>query len=216
MYRLGLLFAVLLLGQGCVAFTPAQRSQVSDALVLAQRATDHPAFGAVLLSMEESSQIDWSEGRREAAERAGQGGSTIAWLIGQYDRRGQFDMDSVHAWVPKNPFLLGTTVAQVPTGSSSADLNVYLMDRTTRRSHRDVIDIANTLLHERVHTFGLVHGRDQTRPTNRCDASYVAGDLAEALLRFEAAGSALPASDLPTPVCEALLAQLRTRGMILS
>ena len=47
---------------------------------------------------------------------------------------------------------------------------------------RSLYSVANTLVHERAHTFGLKHLEPQTPAKNGCDIAYVAGDIVQVLL----------------------------------
>lgn len=70
---------------------------------------------------------------------------------------------------------------------------------------------ANNLVHERVHAYGQVHVGRYSEP-NKCDLAYVAGNLAEAILRSTASGGPLPAD---SKLCPALTAELRAGRMMM-
>jgi hypothetical protein len=71
--------------------------------------------------------------------------------------------------------------------------------------------IVNTLTHERVHSFGVEHGTDQSRAPNVCDSAYIWGDVAEALLRHREEGQPVrPREDL----CPAVHQYLNAQGIV--
>jgi hypothetical protein len=65
--------------------------------------------------------------------------------------------------------------------------------------------LLNTLIHERVHSFCQIHISEQTRNANQCDASYIAGDLAEALILHK---MGLTEREMDKPICPALLKKM--------
>jgi|KBSMisStaDraftv2_1062788.scaffolds.fasta_scaffold148297_4 hypothetical protein len=118
-------------------------------------------------------------------------------IIARYAEDGLFRSDQVQPWRPWGMMFSSATASTAP-GSATTGLNVWKLDRR-------VPAVANTLVHERAHSFGFLHRCGETRAANLCDVAYVAGDLAEALSSHSCPGE---------PVCPALAAELQKRGLV--
>ena len=206
------IFVVLTL-PGCVTFSETQRAQIDDARSLMSRAVDDSRFEAVLLAMGANDEIEW-EGRL-ASGLAERPEDPTRWLVDRYESTDAPETENIRPYVPYLGFWpLSKTRAAAGYGSDEIKLNVVYLERPTSRIVRDPISIANTLVHESAHTFGQIHGDSQEAGVNACDAAYVAGALAEALLRSDAAGGAIMENEISSPVCASLAAQLQARGVL--
>lgn len=204
---------VLLILPGCVTFSETQRAQIDDARSLMSRAVDDPRFEAVLLAMGANGEIEW-EGRL-ASGLTERPDDPTRWLLDRYAEADAPETEDIRPYVPYLGFgALSSTKASAGYGSRRIRLNVVYLERPTARIVRDPISIANTLVHESAHTFGQTHGGSQRADVNACDAAYVAGALAEALLRSDAAGGAIGEDEVSSPVCTRLAARLRARGVL--
>jgi hypothetical protein len=56
-----------------------------------------------------------------------------------------------------------------------------------------------------------MHGADQTRPTNKCDAAYIAGDLAEVIILYR---MGIKERKMDEPICPALLKKIEAYKLI--
>lgn len=143
--------------------TPEQLALIPAALARADAVVRSTVFGEIF---------------RALNPRATASGCSPAPVLESFEKRGQFAKENISFyrpwWWPWSASWANTTACEEQT-----TLN--------RRKHwRDAIDMANTLVHERVHSFGYEHvDNDPCDDGDACDAAYVAGDLAEALLRHE-------------------------------
>lgn len=193
-------------------FTATQREQIRLALARADSAVSDPRFGDILEMMESARQISWSFGRGGLLPREASGNRT-AWLVARFRKNGNFRADQLHARDLDEPNTVTTAwtspcVDDTPDCPGS-DLNPGFLDKWAREG--DTFALTNTVVHERVHSFGQRHSwLSQTTGANKCDLAYVAGDLAEVLMRSRAAGGAIPDD---TSLCRALRRQLANRGL---
>ena len=211
--RLFVAALVLLTLPGCVSFSETQRAQVEDARSLVSRVVEDPRFEAVLLDMGANDEIEW-EGRL-ASGLTERPADLTRWLVDRYKEAGAPQTENIRPYVPyRGLWPLSKTRAAAGYGSDEIKLNVVYLERPTSRIVRDPISIANTLVHESAHTFGQIHRGSQRADANACDAAYVAGALAEALLRSDAAGGAIMEKEISSPVCASLAARLQARGVL--
>lgn len=192
-------------------FTPEQADLLRRAIATADSIVTDPVFRSVARGMEEWGSVDWRENRGKLLPEEAVPGRT-QWLLARFGKEGNYRMEDVH---PRRARGTGTTAwtracrPSSPTCRLETDvnLNVVYVD-----SGRTIYALANTLIHERVHSFGQVHGASQYRADNVCDVAYVLGDMAEALLRHRAERAPIrPREDL----CPALHERLEARGIVL-
>jgi hypothetical protein len=195
------LLLVLLL-PGCV-FTPRQRVLVNEAIAHTSVAVQDPLLTEIVLELDQQRAIEWDSLRIKALPADAQADPN-GWLLRQYAERGPYEYHEVNAWFPLNLFSI-TKAATTP-----GDTVTYLNVRKLRRSS---FSVANTLFHERAHSFGQIHPVDQTRATNLCDAAYVYGDLAAILTRYRAENTPVEPEET---LCPALCESLRRRGLVSS
>ena len=180
---------------GCAHFSDSQSALVSDAIKLQNEAIASPEFAEILASLDRTNKIKWEEPLIASANlEATSFPSKTAWLISKFANPGLFQTADVRPWRKWNPF--SSTTATTTPGQPYTRLNLWRLKRTN-------ISVANTLIHERVHSFGQKHANGQSKPGNECDAAYVAGDLAESLL-LQRAG--MQTEMLKTEACSALCA----------
>lgn len=180
-------------------FTPAQRHAITRSIQLGSSALNHPLFSAVLDSLDRQSAIEWSEARLEPLP-VGARARPTHWVFGEFKRRGHFRTDSILPYRSFWPW--SKTVAKTTPGTDATWLNVRKLGR-----HLDTLSYVNTLIHERTHSFRVLHPESQARDRNVCDAGYIFGDLAEAIARHrENRASQTGGSEAPCPaLCRELL-----------
>jgi hypothetical protein len=198
MKMLPLLLPILLAG----CFTHGQKQLVTQAVGLTRVAIQDPLFTEVVLELDRMQAIEWDTARTNELPEAARAEPT-RWLLRQYQEHGPFEVAEVNAWIKwREPWTI-TTAATTP-GDDETYLNIFKLGRSR-------FSVANTLLHERAHTFCQVHPVTQTRADNLCDAAYVFGDLAEVVTRYREEG--MPAAP-DQKLCPALCDVLRARGLI--
>jgi hypothetical protein len=185
------------------AVPPRDGSPVAEAVALQPAVLSDPRFAGILRELEGLGAIDWSDRFHSPAveEEAMRFPNKLEWLLGRYAERGGYGLDKVRLWRKVNPW--SSTVAVTVPLEDSTKLNRWQLSKVPS-------SIANTLIHERGHSFGTVHPETQTRRGNECDASYIAGDLAQALL---VQGGARAREAFDKPMCPALCASLQRHGV---
>jgi hypothetical protein len=170
-------------------FTPSQRALLAEAIAQANRITSDTAFLTILREMEVSGEIEWGRKRRRLLPRAARR-APIAWLLNRFEAEGNYGSDDIGVSEVSYPPTTAVTTACIPFSPSCALITEispsYVTATTTMKNA-----LANTLVHERVHSFGQQHGWSQARGPNMCDAAYVVGDLAESLLRSRDEGTSI-------------------------
>lgn len=191
-------------------FTAEQAALLRGALSAADSIVADPVFRSVARRLEERGSIDWQENRgrllpEEAVPRRTQ------WLLARFENEGNYRMEELYPRRARDTVTTAWTTPCRPSDRECAyetdvNLNVVYVGPA-----RTLYALTNTLVHERVHSFGQMHGRSQYRAPNVCDVSYVLGDLAEALLRHRAEGTAIrPREEL----CPALQERLEELGVV--
>lgn len=198
-----IIFLYLIL-TGCTVTNGTQNETVNKAINLQQTIINDPLFEKILTELETSGQIDWSEGRTDyIREKLTSYKSNTDWLLSEYKNKGGFNKDSVFLWRKFNP--LSSTTAVTSQCIEKTKLNKWNLNRNE-------YSILNTLIHERVHSFCQVHPKGkQTREANKCDASYVAGDLAEILISHR---MGIKEKVMDKPICPALLQKIEEYKLI--
>lgn len=188
-----LLLCILLFG--CATTKEIENLAVGKAISLQQDVLNDPLFEKILTELDVAGEIDWSHGRTSKIDaQLPKYNSKIAWLLSRYKNDGGFSKDSVLLWRKYNPW--SSTTAVTGTCARKTKLNKWKLKR-------DEFSIVNTLIHERVHSFCLIHAEEsQTRKDNQCDASYIAGDLAEILILYR---KGVKERVMEGPICPALL-----------
>lgn len=186
---------------GCATPTPTFQPRIADAVRLQDAVIADPLFREVFMELDQAGAVIWEAESLtvSAAGDASRHPSPTRWLLDRYADRGGFALGVVSTWRKWNPWS-STNAATVP-GRDATRLNSWNLGP-------DGQAIAPTLIHERVHSFGQVHAHGQYKQPNQCDAAYIAGDLAEALL---ARSSARPVTE--PHVCPALCEALRRRNL---
>lgn len=163
-----------LLASGCATTKGVSNAKISESIELQNRAISDPLFGKILRDLEMSGDVDWQEGSTsQIKEDLSKYTTKTEWLLSQFQENGAYPAEGVSLWRKWNPF--SSTNAATFTCGDATKLNKWRLDR-------DKYSWVNTLVHERVHSFCLIHPEDQTRDTNKCDISYLSGDLAEIIL----------------------------------
>lgn len=197
MKQIPLLLLIIVIMSGCAVTKGTDNKIVSKAMDMQAGIVADPLFTKILTELESEGKIDWSEGRADDVKNLKDYPSKIAWLLATYKSKGTYDKESVLLWRKWNPF--SKTTAVTNTCEETTKLNKW-------RLKRDEFSLVNTLIHERVHSFCVVHpDGKQTRAENMCDASYVAGDLAEAIALYRAG---VKERQMDKPICPALLKKI--------
>lgn len=153
------------------SFTAAQRQNLLMAQQLAQRALFDPWFVATLGSLQLQDFL--CAPCRDGSAPRPTGSAILAGL----QQRGMFAADNIRA--KQSPWGATMPLAVTDPCDDRTWLNVDQLNR-------EPVSIANTLVHERVHSLCYVHAQP-TRDAAYCDPAYVVGDLAEVVLRARAA-----------------------------
>lgn len=199
---IGISLACVLVNTSCaVAPTEIQPTKVSEAVTLQYEILKSPLFSEVLRELERENAIDWERRTASVADDLSSYPTYTEWALSKFKKEGPYKKEDIGFWRKWNPWS-STTAATVTCGNSMR-LNKWQLNRS-------VLAIANTLIHERNHSFCLTHPDDQTRTTNKCDFSYVSGDLAESILAFSRGDTQ---HKLKGPMCPALCKALEARGM---
>lgn len=176
-------------------------SKVSDAVAMQKSALSNPLFKEILRELESKSAIEWDKRTPTNMEEISIHSTPTEWLLYKFENDGPYSEEEIRFWWKWNPW--SSTTAKTTPNTNTTTLNKWRLDRKT-------IAIANTLIHERNHSFGLIHPRDQTRSSNKCDFSYISGDLAESIL---VSMHNLDTYQLSKPMCQALCTSLKNRKM---
>ncbi|MFC7443696.1 hypothetical protein C7H62_0237 [Mesoflavibacter sp. HG96] len=189
---------------GCSVTKGIKNETVKKAINLQDEVIKNPLFKKIILELEATNDIDWSEGRTNfIKEDIAEYKSYTHWLIEKYESKGVYDENSVFLWRKFNPF--SSTTAVTTQCVETTKLNKWKLKR-------DEYSILNTLIHERVHSFCQVHPNGkQTRDANVCDASYVAGDLAEILVLNQ---MGIKERVMNKPICPALKKKVEEYNLI--
>ncbi|HEU0299886.1 MAG TPA: hypothetical protein VFR37_10535 [Longimicrobium sp.] len=191
-------------------FDARQTGLITDAVRRANSITSDTTFVAVLREMEIAREIDWGRRRRRLIPRSAQSAPT-AWLVGRFATEGNYRVSDVGVGTTFSyPPTTAVTTACIPFSTTCA-LVTHVSPAWVTRTSQMINALANTLVHERVHSYGQMHGLSQKRGPNMCDAAYVIGDLAESLLRRRDEGAPI----VPRQVlCRKLRRRLVARGVV--
>jgi hypothetical protein len=185
------------------AAAPRDNIAVTEAVALQPIVLSNPQFAGILRELEKQGAIEWTDRFDSVAleDEAERYPTKMEWLLERYSTRGGYARNKVRLWWKLNPF--SSTVAVTVPLRDSTKLNLWNLSKVPS-------SIANTLIHERGHSFGTIHPETQERRGNECDASYVAGDLAQALL---VQGGARAMEGFDAPMCPALCKALERHGL---
>lgn len=197
-----ILIAILLFS--CVTTKGVKNQTVKEAIELQSDVVNDPLFNKILKELESDGAIDWNEGRTNFVnENLSDYKSNIDWLIEKYKSEGAYPSNSVFLWRKWNPF--SSTTAVTTQCVETTKLNKWKLNR-------DKYSILNTLIHERVHSFCLVHpSGKQTRQANMCDASYIVGDLAEILILYR---KGVKERKMDKPICPKLIEKINEYNLM--
>lgn len=185
----------------CASFGPHHEQSINPALESQALAISDPLFAEILMELDEAGAVVWTERLNAAAlEEAQSFDSKMSWFLAKYSSEGGLDQTELRPWRKWTP----------PWSATIAKFNRGLVYLNLNQFDADEFALANTFVHEKNHSFGLIHDRSQTRLSNYCDAGYLAGDLAEALLRSAANNTG---STRHVPTCPALCDELEKRGL---
>ncbi|MFL5538207.1 MAG: hypothetical protein ACJ8J0_04410 [Longimicrobiaceae bacterium] len=193
-------------------FTQPQTRQIERALVTADSIVADTTFRRLLTELDADGKIDW-RARQDTNLPDDAGRGRAAWFLARFATDGNFPVNRINARRTNSDVTTAWTapcVVDTRRCRLETDLNPYFLDQWVREGNP--FALVNTLVHERVHAFGEVHGYGQTRPPNACDLAYVAGDLAMYLLKSRAAAAAVdPGRET---LCPELVTRLRMLGAL--
>lgn len=196
-----ILFLPLTLAFSVIA-KAADYPAVKEAIALQQHIISDSLFIKILTELEAEGQIDWNSRTGSIKEKLSDYSSNTAWLLSKYKNEGGFKESSVILWRKWNRF--SSTTASTGTCATYTRLNTWNLDR-------DKYSVLNTLIHERVHSFCVIHPNKQTREANQCDAAYIAGDLAEVITLYRAGEKE---RKMDKPICPSLLHKIEEYKLI--
>lgn len=201
------LFTIILFSSialsGCISTKGIKNEKVQSAIYLQSEVINDPLFSKLLIELENEDKIDWQKGSTsQLKENLEDYQNRAYWLLDMFKKRGGYDSSSVSIWRKWNPW--SSTTAVTNTCGNSTKLNKWKLKR-------DKFSIVNTLIHERVHSFCLTHPNEQTRELNKCDISYIAGDLAEILLLKK---NGIKKRIMDKPICQALVEKVESYDLI--
>lgn len=191
---------------GCTQRTGASEDRMAAGIVAQNQALADPRFSEIVREADNRRRAAGARGLIVNLAQCSPWQSlraeqpALEWLLDQFKRQGGYLREDIGFYRPKWRFSRAVARTSAPC-ATAVEFNEYKL--------ADPAAIANTLVHERVHRFGHGHMRNNKRPDNACDAAYVAGDAAEALLvhkgritdyRFE-------------PMCKSLCEALAGRGI---
>jgi len=157
----------------CSTHSGLENETVKKAIEMQELIVNDPLYFKILRELEDEGSISWKEGSTTMIlEDLSFFNNKIEWLVSNLKYKKPYNKDSVFMKFYFNPFS-STTAATVPNVHTTL-LNKWNLDR-------DKYSILNTLMHEIIHSYGLIHPNNQYRIDNQCDAAYIAGDLAELL-----------------------------------
>ena len=190
-------------------FTPAQQALLMDAIAWAEIVTADTSFRAIVREMEAAGEIAWGWKRRRLLPSGARQAPT-AWLVDRFTTEGHYALEEIGVSQASYPPTTAVTTACNPLDPTCA-LETDISPRYVTSTAAIPGALANTLVHERVHSFGQQHGWSQKRGPNKCDAAYVMGDLAESLLRHRTDGAPIIPRET---LCRSLQRRLTARRIV--
>lgn len=168
-------------------FSDRQRAVLTTALQRADTIIADTTYTNVIGHLERSGIVEWTP-RKSALLPQHIGMTYGSYMRGRFATEGNYQLSDIKARY-KNSKTTGWTTA-CPWDREDCRLETYLNTKFMTPD-RPMHAYVNTLIHERLHSFGMEHGDSQKRADNLCDAAYVYGDVAEALLRYRMGGTAI-------------------------
>jgi hypothetical protein len=196
-----------------LSFSLEELMLLQRAIARADSVVSDSTYRRLLTQMGSSQDIKWERGHLRLVPVEGRH-DPAEWFLARFLREGNFTLAEIH---PVEPDSVHATVAWTSACAPSVcALETYLNPWVIRSWEGEgyPYGLTNTLIHERIHAFGLEHAHGQKRWPNACDFAYVAGDVAEVMLRSRAAGAAVP-EDADEPLCPAVRRRLVTAGLIM-
>jgi hypothetical protein len=190
----------------CATHKGSEVPKVKEAISLQNDVIADPLFAKILRELEAAEEIDWQiNSTDEIKEDLSKYDSKIDWLLDKYKTEGPFNGNTVLVKRLINPKFWFSTTAL----TSTCGQNTTLAKGKLRK--RDTLKVMNTIFHERVHSFCFLHPVDQTRVTNQCDPSYIAGDLAEIIMSYR---QGKKSRVMDKPICPALKKKVEEYNLI--
>ena len=197
------LILVILVFQGCKTSKGTENSIVRQAIILQSEVIHDPLFYKILMELESEGTVDWQPSAFSRVEKdLNQRSNNTKWILDKYMGEGGYNENTVLLWRKWNPW--SSTTAVTNTCGKTTKLNKWKLDR-------DKYSIVNTLIHERAHSFCLIHPELQTRDANKCDISYLAGDLSEILALKQ---NGINSRKMDKPLCPALVEKIKDYNLI--
>lgn len=185
-------------------FSDSQRQILTNAIQQADIIISDTLFQRVIQQLEQNHGVEWtSEKSRLLPPHIGM--AFGSWMRGRFATEGNYSIDEVRARTRISRTTAWTTACKWDNDSCALRTTLNTRFVTPERS---IHAIMNTLIHERVHSFGMEHGKSQYRADNLCDEAYVYGDVAEALVRHRAEGAAVTPRQRLCPAVQQHLIQM--------
>lgn len=196
------LFVIVFL-VSCAVSKSEQKDKVTNAIKLQKTIMEDELFIKILKDLEQSNSINWSENRTQYVStlELSKFDNKVDWLLNEYKTKGVFSKDSVFLWRKWNP--LSNTTAVTSRCKHTTKLNKWKLKRSE-------YSIANTLIHERVHSFCLIHP-NQKRSGNECDPAYIVGDLAQIIILYRKGKLEIA---MNKPLCSELKNKINELGLL--
>ncbi len=182
-----------------------QESVTAEAVSFQNMVLADPEFFTSIRALADSDVISWySESMSELPSYKQSGLSPVEWFISELQSHGGYERHEIMTFEPGwfEKFAYRKTTA-LSAFRAPVKLHINKFDRGS-------VDIANTLLHERIHWIGQTHQHGQDRPDNCCDAAYVIGDLGGAMLKRKLGR---PAHARTIGICPKLASKLDALGL---
>jgi hypothetical protein len=185
-------------------FSDRQRAVLTTALQWADTMIADTTYTNVIGHLERSRIVEWTP-IKYALLPPHIGMTYGSYMRGRFATEGNYQLTDIKARY-KNSKTTGWTTA-CRWDREDCRLETYLNTKFMT-PNRPMHAYVNTLIHERLHSFGMQHGDNQERAPNLCDAAYVYGDVAEALLRHRMSGTAIVPRERLCPGVHDYLVQL--------
>jgi hypothetical protein len=200
-----LIFSISLL-TSCATHKGNEIPKVKQAIDFQKTVIEDPLFSKILRELDEDGEIDWQvNSTSKIKEDLTTYNSKIDWLIEKYIKEEPFNGNTVLVKRLINPKYWRSTTALTSTCGKNTTLAKGKLKK------RDTLKVMNTIFHERVHSFCFLHPKDQTRETNQCDPSYIAGDLAEIIVSYR---QGMKSRIMDKPICQALKKKIEEYNLI--
>ena len=156
----------------CSSIVTLSNPKVLSAIDLQESVINDPLFSQVLIDINKN--VIFYLSNKCVLEDFDTNKKKTEWLLDQFKIKKGYSKESVFIWRKFNPF--SSTIASTDACSDYTKINIWNLSSNK-------YSILNTLIHERSHSFGIIH-IDQNKSKNRTHISYISGQLAELIINF--------------------------------